>query len=550
MAQVDSHPATGASQLDRRLVIAALLACTVVLVLFRLHAFDVPLETDEANYAYIASRLLDGDWLYVDVWDHQPPGIYVLFAGLQAVFGDAPTVYRWAAAGFSVVSLWLVFAIARQCAGNGAAIVAAALFALASSDPGTAGEGCNREIFMTTFILAAWWSMLRRDQVDWRDALIAGCLLALASWIKTIIAVHWLLLGVWLVLSARRRDERNPQSRIPALIAAYSAGPAILWAATALYFAATQRFAEFYEAVITFNLSYSAGDEAFLSRFVTFFTPERHPFVFTSALPLWIVSAAASGLIFIDAVRRPNQTAVALLALILASYLAAALPGHFWPHYYYLLIAPLTLATASGLAELAGRVPARAMAAWLPAVGVVLWLGITEYRSYLSQPPFGITVTRYNSRDFWGRAIGEKVSQVTNPEDAIFVFGNEAAIYYYAQRRSASRYTMITAIDPAYAGASAHRERLMSDLQRTKPRLIIVLFDQEPFPAWMNFINAGYGQAVGWDCHDRFTDSCGEPTQEMIIMLVFVDRDRPIESVNWSWDRSAVGGWHLGEKRE
>ena len=62
----------------------------VVLILFRLHAFGLPLETDECNYAYFGARLLEGDWLYVDLWDHQPPGVFVLFAGIIAVFGDDP----------------------------------------------------------------------------------------------------------------------------------------------------------------------------------------------------------------------------------------------------------------------------------------------------------------------------------------------------------------------------------------------------------------------------------------------------------------------------
>ena len=48
---------------------AAVVAAILILVAFRLHAFDLPLETDESNYAYIAARLLAGDRLYVDVRD-------------------------------------------------------------------------------------------------------------------------------------------------------------------------------------------------------------------------------------------------------------------------------------------------------------------------------------------------------------------------------------------------------------------------------------------------------------------------------------------------
>ena len=37
---------------------ACITAAVAVLIGFRLHAFDLPLETDECNYAYIARRLL------------------------------------------------------------------------------------------------------------------------------------------------------------------------------------------------------------------------------------------------------------------------------------------------------------------------------------------------------------------------------------------------------------------------------------------------------------------------------------------------------------
>ena len=46
--------------------------------------------------------------------------------------------------GFSLASLVLIYAIVHRCAGRVAAIAGAVLFAFASSDPGTAGEGWAR----------------------------------------------------------------------------------------------------------------------------------------------------------------------------------------------------------------------------------------------------------------------------------------------------------------------------------------------------------------------------------------------------------------------
>ena len=222
--------------------------------------------------------------------------------------------------------------------------------------------------------------------------------------------------------------------------------PALIWAGTFAYYALTDRFALFWDAVFIFNLSYSGGSASFWSRFGSFFTPARHPFIFDSAMALWIGGLVAQVVLLVVLGLRRNLEALALVLLTFACYLAICLPQHFWPHYYYLLIPPLAVCLAAGLKLLvdlletqlpARRVLLRGAALALFAASAV-WLGYTEYRDYLSQPPFGITVKRYNSRDFWGRAQGENIRRVTDPDDTVFVYGNEAEVYYYAQRRCAS----------------------------------------------------------------------------------------------------------------
>ncbi len=42
----------------------------------------------------------------------------------------------------------------------------------------------------------------------------------------------------------------------------------------------------------------------------------------------------------------------AILSMTAASFLAVCLPAHFWPHYYYLLIPPMVMLCAAGLASL------------------------------------------------------------------------------------------------------------------------------------------------------------------------------------------------------
>ncbi len=544
-----------------------------VLVLFRLHAFDLPLETDECNYAYIGARLLAGDRLYVDVWDHQPFGVFVLFAWIIRVFGDAPEVFRWTATGFSLATLGLIFAILRRIGGSAPAILGALLFAMVSSDPGTAGEGCNREIFMNTLILAAWCLALQAPGRWHWTTFGAGVALALASALKPIVAVHWALLAVWIALRpignqtgsdlsrglkpATQIDRGSRARSALTSLAAFAAGPLVLWGGTFAYFALTDRFHEFIDAVFLANLSYSETPESYFIRFVRFFGPPRHPFTFDSAMPLWVGAIVACVWLVVESIRQQSRRAVAVLLLVIGGYVAVCLPARFWPHYYYLMIPPAVIAVSLLVGRLlswtqaVSRARSRHVGGHLPVqlgtvVSVLLYLALpaallaTEYRDYLSQPPFGITLKRYNSRDFWGRAQGENIERVTDPGDTIFVFGNDASIYYYARRRCASRYTMITGLSARMAGAQRRRKTLMAELRERQPRVIIVLFDERPFEAWKVFLSNHYGEPVGWDFHDR----TGKP-----IMLVLVRKDQPIESIDWNWDRKSVGGWFPGETR-
>lgn len=548
----------------------------------RLHAFSLPLETDECNYAHIGARLLDGERLYVDVWDHQPPGVFVLFAATQALFGGEPHVFRWLAMGASLASLWLIFGITRIVGGPSAGIGAAALFAICSADPGTAGEGCNREIFMNTLILAAWWvvlrsawnagrpvplltpgsglslpvldsvltdldrtliqSAIRDDPERWGPPqtcalLAAGALLALASAIKTIVAVHWILLAAWIVWRAAQTGGRTAVRAL----ALFAAGPLLLWLAAFGYFAQTGRWQLFVEAVFGVNLSYSDQPEPFLFRFFRFIQPQRHPFIFDSARYLWWAFALGVAAMAMRSFRDRSPGALAVLALAASGYVALCLPAQFWPHYYYLLIPPATIIAAL-LVDTFGDVTRLVAGDWesrrpwtryIPLAALCIAVGFTQWRDYLSRSPLEITIKRYNTRDFWGEAQGRRVAAATRPDDSVFVYGNDASIYYYSRRRCASRFTMITGLREGYRGAAERRAQLIEDIRRNPPALVMLLFDQPPFPEWQALLHELYQEEpIGWDFHDQK----GEP-----IMAVLGLKSRTFPQIDWNWDRSMIG---------
>lgn len=510
-----------ASRKPMRFQVCLCLAVTAaVLIGFRLHAFDLPLETDECNYAYIGGRLLDGDRLYDDVWDHQPPGVFVMFAGVTALFGQSDAVIRWMAVGFSLASLALIFHIAQRHHGLEAGALAAAVFAIVSSDPGTAGEGCNREIYMNVFALAAVATLMRRN--DRRHALLAGLLLGLGSTFKTVMAAQWLFLALWAVARTWTRERRWR----PAIATLFwlSVGPAMVWASVSLYFTLTGRWGVFIDAAFTFNIGYSGLERGFLSRYLDFATVK--PYVFHSAKPLWIAAALAFPAVLLLGRRRLATSDGAILAYAFGSLQAVCLPGLFWPHYYYLLIPPAVLLCArlprlvmDCLSSRGGVMFVRAVSfTWL---GVVLWYALFNY---LLVEPNQITAPRYDYRQQWARAQGYRVGRLTDPGDTIFVWGKDVGVYRYAKRRCASRYTMVGALGEHARGFQERRDTLLDELRLRRPRVVLIVEDE--FDELRSFLQANYVVA-GVDRDDDNPDS--------VIMLALMDRAHPIEPVDWEW---------------
>jgi hypothetical protein len=432
------------------------------------------------------------------------------------------------------------------------------LFAFVSSDPGTGGEGCNREIYMNTLILAAWYLAVCAPMDRRAALLLTGTALGLASAIKTIVAIHWLGLVAWLLVFPPR--DRSVRQRVVDVLL-LAVGPLALWLAAFGYFAATDRLEEFVDAVFLFNLGYSGTDAGFFARFLEFFTPKRHPFIFDSALGLWITGAVGTLWLLVrscsgaDTEQTDEQTgrisrehAAAFAALVVASFVAVCLPGRFWPHYYYLLIPPFVLAAALLTLHLPGYLQGaiagirRSTVTAIQAVAIIAVFGAvlaTQYRDYLTQDSLGITIKRYNTRDFWGRGQGENVRGVTDPDDTIFVYSNDASIYYYSQRRCASRYTMITGLGAGMPGAERRRSVLIDELRADPPRLILIVLSEDPFPAWRAFLAEHYSEPIGWDFHDRRRNEA--------IMMVLCRKDSPVRAIDWNWDRSSIASSQAGE---
>jgi 4-amino-4-deoxy-L-arabinose transferase-like glycosyltransferase len=124
---------------------------TLILVLqitLRIPFLQEPLERDEGVYAYVAQRMLAGEVPYRDVFDHKPPAVYFIYAGIFKIFGESLSAIRISALFFSLITTLSVFAVGALLWGGGAGLLSAFLYGLFSGGAYIHGSSANTESFM------------------------------------------------------------------------------------------------------------------------------------------------------------------------------------------------------------------------------------------------------------------------------------------------------------------------------------------------------------------------------------------------------------------
>src|SRR6516165_8073265 len=114
-----------------------------------------PLDCDEAAYAYIGHRVLQGDVLYRDLTENKPPLGYWLYTIAVGLGGYRELAIRILAIPFVLLTMAVVWWIGLRLGGPVSACLAAGIYVLLSTDPFLFGNGSNLEHFINFFSVAS-----------------------------------------------------------------------------------------------------------------------------------------------------------------------------------------------------------------------------------------------------------------------------------------------------------------------------------------------------------------------------------------------------------
>ena len=317
---------------------------------FAAPALAYPFFRDQALFAYIGWGWLDGYSPYAESFDNKPPGIFALYA-----LSGLVTHAEWGARALDLLaalSTGCVAALLTRRRGAPPALGAGMLLCCALHFSGfDYARSAQVEIWEGLLLGLSLLAALR-----WRRPGVAGALAGVAFMFKLPAAFPAIgIAGFAAVMTPSTVTWRSAGS----ILFRYAGGAAAMIAVCCLPWVLTGEGGRLWEAVVGFNLDYSATPNN---------TNAPWGFFLKKGQTLTLVTL---GLV-LAGLRGPRRAgALGWLGFVCALWLSVAVQGRYWHYHWGVLIIGLAAAGLWGLQRVSER-PWRRLVGALAAAGLLL----------------------------------------------------------------------------------------------------------------------------------------------------------------------------------
>lgn len=403
-------------------------------------------DHDEQFYSYVATAMLDGQMLYVDVWDRKPAGLFLLFAGAHAMLGRGAFAYLAMANLFACLGAWLTYRIAAVLADRRTGWVAALLYLIAMTVFGC--RGAQSELLFTPLCLAmVYLAMVRPGSL--RAMLVAMLLGGLAIEIKSTAAPFCAVFGTWVLA-----DEYRHKPALPRLL-----GRACLYALAGL------------APTILVGLWYAAAghwDDFLYANFISIFERKTsigrfHPKTFNVIAPFLLMIGAGVWGWFRLGQSYPRRDGALLLVVTAGATASIYFPSNVLA-YYYAFFVPFAVLLAVPFYDL------RQKAGWFGAAVLVAAFVL------MANFPASIAAGRADERQF--DALVSRI-KAGGPQRSLYVFSGPTATYAATGTQPGAKYPFPfhSAEYMEHGAVGRPQEQIVGEFLAKRPMFILTRSD-------------------------------------------------------------------------
>lgn len=439
---------------------------------------------DEGIYLTVGEGVRQGLSLYQEIYDHKPPGIFLLAALAGSIF--------WFKALLLIshlVTAVLFWKLAEILFNKNAhrVLVASGIFALLTTLPLLEGNITNGEILMIGPVIGALVIVFGATRITWRRLLLAGILFSTAALIKPPALLDTAALVVFWIIASLWRWKDIMKTVVHSLLLGIGILVPILLASTYFYYRGT--LADFLSASFLQNLSYLsawgvptlAGQDGAIQ----FGLPFRSVVLAITIIGILMFKK------FFD-----KTTLFASIWFVFAVF-SMLLSGRPYPHYIIQAVPPLAILVTI---LLLGREKYRFLT--VPFL-LIFFTSLVFYKFYY-YPVFsyyqnflsfsaGQKSQEEYFRHFDGRVpitykLAEVIASRTTSQEKIFIWGTMPELYALTHRLPPGRY-----VTSFHIGDFQGEAETLKSLQDNPPRYIIrVQGEKRPFSGFDSFLYKNY----------------------------------------------------------
>lgn len=425
----------------------------------RLATWLFPFDSDHWIFYYVGRHWFDGGTLYLTVWDHKTPMIFLINGLMSFIFGDNLVFHRIFFTILSAISIWLFYLTTKRLLRylsvrnvESSVRISTLAFAFWTNLSQFTNSANTTESFGLLFLLASLFSYLRyKENKHWKWLLYSGASISLLVSLKINFAILLLPMIVDFVVyegkSVKSFLSKGLVWTLPTIFQAY------FWYS---YFNARRMVKDAVIAGFSFNSKYlRAGWAGNLS--------EQTIFV----LMLGIALLFFMGFLFFALKdTRIKNNRLFIITLAVSAILFSAILGTFYNHYYLIVMPYLSFLVAVYWREV------------LRSKALILFCAVGLIGSY------AISVKQlYNN--FYGnvskeaaemRGAAEYIKERTSVNDKIIYQGYGATFYQLAHRDSGSRFISAShpLIDERENFGFNFTSKHIGDMAMSVPKYIII----------------------------------------------------------------------------
>jgi hypothetical protein len=467
----------------------AIIGVIIAAAVIRGRLLSVPLERDEGEYAYIAQQMLKGVPPYVSAYSMKLPGIYVVYALIMTLFGQTHTGIHLGLLIFNAATIFVVFLLAKKLFGSIAAVAAGGVYAVLSISSGVTGLWANAEHFV---VLPALVGMLlicnSNGKTGYVRLLIAGLLFGLAFIIKQH-GIMFAIFGALYLLYSGLRQKPIQWLKVIISQIIFNAMVFLPFVAVCLFYWFNGTFDKFWFWTFTYAREYAAVVPLEVAWKLFAYQARVR---FYEGFPIWFLSVF--GFFAVAVMRRYRRWAVLAAGFFVFSFLAVC-PGLYFREHYFIFLLPaaailagVSIAVIDGL--YAGKMPIPMRLVITGTIGLIV-IGYTLYNQrecLFELSPEDVCRKVYTGNPFpESLRIAEFIRGNTRPDAQIAVIGSEPQIYFYSDRRSATKYIYTYPLMEPQPYARQMQEEMIAQIEAANPEFVV--FVNVPM-SWMARANS------------------------------------------------------------